>query len=138
MAGVLPAHQPAGEQGEACLHEEHQVPCEESPVEVDRNAVVPDRVGELDRERLFGCLGLVFVEFLFLFPIVRGFFVGRLSNDKSITGRIDSICLVPRGNSRGVGLGLRSSRRRGGPEPPHLPRQPAAGRKSINRMNANR
>ena len=105
MGGVLPTHQPAGEEGESCLHEEHQVSCDESPVEVGRNPDMPDAVGQLDRERLFFCLGLVFVELLFLLRIFRVLRVGWLSNDKRITGPSRTSALVPVAIPEGSGFG---------------------------------
>ena len=103
MAGVLLAHQPTGEKGKARLHKEYKVPCDESPIEVGRNPNVPDRVGELYRKRLFGCLFLVLLVLLFLFRIVRGLRIGRLGNNKGIAGPINGICLPPVATPAGSG-----------------------------------
>lgn len=111
MGGVLLAHQPTGEQGEPGLHEEHQVPRVEGPAEVGGDPHVPDGVGQLDRQRLFGCLVLVLVEGFFLLRVVRICLVGGLGDNKGIPGRVDGSGLVARGNAGGIRLELVRSER---------------------------
>ena len=68
VAGVLLAHQPAGQQREAGLHEEHQIAGVQRPRSIRGDSHVADRVGQLRRQRLFRRLRLILVEI--------GFFLG--------------------------------------------------------------
>ena len=70
MRGVLLAHQAAGEQREAGLHEEHEVAGVQRPASVGGDADVADGVGQLDRQRLLRRLRLVLVEGLLLLGVV--------------------------------------------------------------------
>ena len=104
MSGVLLAHEPAGEEGKPGLHEEHQVARVEGPAEVSADPDVPHGISQLDRQRLFGCLVLVLVESLFLLRVVRIRLISWLRNNKGITGRVEGVRFVARGNAGGIRL----------------------------------
>ena len=110
VAGVLLAHQSAGEQGKAGLHEEHQISGEESPREIGSDPEVADVVGQLYRQRLFGQLGLVVVVvFLFLRVVGRVRVSGR-GYHKRVARGIVVVVLSPVAVPAGSGAGPSSAK----------------------------
>ena len=95
VGGIFLSHQPAGEQGEACLHEQDEVTGIQCPGKIRRNANVTDTVGQLYRERLFRGLSLIFIECFLVRGIVGSCLVGGLGDDKGIAGSIHRGDLVP-------------------------------------------
>src|SRR5262245_24733732 len=88
MGCVLLAHQSACEEGEAGLHEKHQVSCVECPPEIRADSDVADSVGELSSQRFLSGLGLVLIELLLELFVIRGALICWLGNDEWSPGRI--------------------------------------------------
>src|SRR5580704_487659 len=94
VSGVLLSHQPAGEKREPGLHEEHEISSVERPSEIGSHSDVACRIGELQRKRLLGRLGLELVEILLLLRVIGSRLVGRLGNDEGVTSGVNHCRLV--------------------------------------------
>src|SRR5262249_19903062 len=116
MGSVLLSHQPTGKEGEAGLHEQHQVSRIESPSEVSGNSEVTDGVGELRCERLLCRLGLIVIEILLELAVVCCSLVGRLGNHKGSTSSINHARFVSGGCTRRIWFGF-TVREAGCPQP---------------------
>jgi hypothetical protein len=112
---VLLAHQPAGQQREPGLHEEHQVAGVQRPAKVRGHAHVADGVGELHRERLLRRLFRVVGVRLQLVGVVRRGRVGRLGDNERVAGRVDCIRSGAGRNAGRIrlGFGIRAAELRG-------------------------
>jgi hypothetical protein len=99
MAGILFSHQPAGEEGEAGLHEEDQESRIKGPRKVGGESNVTHRIGEFHGERLFGCLSLKFVKFLLALFVGWRCFVGGFGDGKGVSPGIGRVALIAGGNA---------------------------------------
>ena len=106
MPRVLLAHQAAGEQREAGLHEEHQVSGVERPCEVRAHPEVPHRIGELHRQRFLLRLSLEFIGVLLALCVIGSRFVGRFGDHESVAAGVHHIGLVSGCDPGRIRLGI--------------------------------